>query len=427
MKKSPLIIKHDQSSVNKKDGWGNVLSGLGSKKDKNSYNYFNDILILDKKQLSAIYIGDGIGKRIVKTLPDDMTKRWIEINDDPKNKAKDELDRLHTSSIFNQALRWQRLYGGSLIVIGSNDGAALDEPLPAKVKSINYLKVYPSTQVVLDSANIDKDPLSETFGEIIKYKIKTNFGTEFEVHYTRCLVFKSEELPNDLSLSFSHRYWGLSSLQEVYDRLSNFGSSEVAITSTLQEFIISVFKLSNLAEMLNDKEGKSKVYDRMEIINASKSVINSVLLGEDEEFSRNTASLSGIPEILDRMMITISASTGYPVTKLWGRSPAGQNATGESDTNNYYDWVSTSQENQLKEPITKLLSIINTYLDTSISFSFKAVSQPSEKEEIEMKNKQSITDKTYIETGVLTPEEVRQNRFENGYNYDTSVDSYTSI
>ena len=40
----------------------------------------------------------------------------------------------------------------------------------------------------------------------------------------------------------------------------------------------------------------------------------------------------------------VSAAADIPTTRLFGRSPAGMSATGESDLRNYYDRVKTVQE-----------------------------------------------------------------------------------
>ena len=54
----------------------------------------------------------------------------------------------------------------------------------------------------------------------------------------------------------------------------------------------------------------------------------------------------------------VSGAAKTPVTKLFGRSPAGMNATGESDMNNYYDYIDGLRENQLRPLLERLLPIM---------------------------------------------------------------------
>ena len=54
----------------------------------------------------------------------------------------------------------------------------------------------------------------------------------------------------------------------------------------------------------------------------------------------------------------VAGAAKTPVTKLFGRSPAGMNATGESDMNNYYDYIDGLRENQLRPIMERLLPIM---------------------------------------------------------------------
>ena len=54
----------------------------------------------------------------------------------------------------------------------------------------------------------------------------------------------------------------------------------------------------------------------------------------------------------------LSAVTCIPQTILFGRSPAGENATGESDLENYYNFVEGIQKRMLKKNIRTLIKAI---------------------------------------------------------------------
>ncbi|MCG6197883.1 DUF1073 domain-containing protein, partial [Anoxybacillus sp. LAT_38] len=57
-------------------------------------------------------------------------------------------------------------------------------------------------------------------------------------------------------------------------------------------------------------------------------------------------------------MLDIAGACQIPVTKLFGRSPAGMNATGESDMQNYYEVIQQQQESILGPVLDKLLPIM---------------------------------------------------------------------
>ena len=105
------------TNIVKMDGWFNVLSGLGGKKDKSTYTQYAWYTWLDDETLTSIYIGDGLGGRIVDIVADDMTREWIDFDVENGAVFRDELIRLNAEEAFNIALKWQRLYGGALLII----------------------------------------------------------------------------------------------------------------------------------------------------------------------------------------------------------------------------------------------------------------------------------------------------------------------
>lgn len=69
-------------------------------------------------------------------------------------------------------------------------------------------------------------------------------------------------------------------------------------------------------------------------------------------------NLSGVKDILESSCNMLSALTNIPQTILFGRSPAGQNSTGESDLENYYNYIERIQKTMLKKNVRILLDII---------------------------------------------------------------------
>ena len=84
----------------------------------------------------------------------------------------------------------------------------------------------------------------------------------------------------------------------------------------------------------------------------------------------------------------ISGAAEIPVTRLFGRSPSGLNATGESDLQNYYDMIAEKQESYLRPILNKVLPpfIISTLgsLPDDFDFEFDPVAEPSDKERADL-------------------------------------------
>lgn len=408
------------------DGWLNVLKGLGrTTKDATRNTTFNTGNIITDNILSDIYIFDGIGAKIIKAVADDMTKEWISIPNDEEGKILKELKRLKVQMVFNQALRWNRCFGGSLIVIGFENGGDLSDPVKKGIfknstKRIAWLKEIPRSNIYISNSIIDNDVNSPTYGEIEKYSLRMGLDLKnLYVHKTRTLEFKGIKMPPDAAMvDLDKRYWGMSVIQQAWEQLQMYGSASQSIGTLLLEFIVGVYTLAGLQDILAEEGGEDRIIKRMEVINLMKSIQNAVLLDENENYSRNSATVTGLPELMDRFMMNLSCVTEYPVTRLFGRSPAGQNATGESDLENYYDKIHSDQTNILETPLQKIVNIIAVYLGMSKNVDnvdypivFNPLYQMSDKEKAEVGKIKSETNSTYINDGVISAEEVREKEF----------------
>ena len=379
------------------DGWGNVLTGMGGARDKVQRNRPKNTPILMREELEALYIDDGLAAKIVDAVPNDMTREWIDFDAEIEDEAAEEsqkemfetaLDEIGARSAINEALKWARLYGGSVIVIHATGGGALDTPLSLKgLTQINQLIVLPRHCVDLSASEFVDDVNSVDFGKARALQITFPVGVSerrAKVDISRCLLFYGTPLPKAMytNIPSDDRFWGLSSLQGVFGALQEYAGSTRAVANIIEEFVLGKYTISNLANLLS--AGKEKqVLTRIEIINAAKSVLNAVLLDKDEKYERDAASVAAISDLIEKQMAKIAAITGYPQTKLFGQSPNGLSATGESDTTNYYDMVRSQQELIARPAIQRLLDILGASAKLPKGgkwrFKFKPLYQQSKK------------------------------------------------
>lgn len=412
-----------------KDNWINTVAGIGKSMDKTQYTEFGDYRFMVDQELSKMYVGDGWSKRIISIVPDDMTREWVWIKDDDEHKITKKLQSLGAEKIFNTALRWQRLFAGSIIIVGALDGNDLSEPLNINaVKDVGWLKAISRDQIELSTSIFQDDVKKPGFGKVEKYylRIRTGINTYnyILVHRSRVLEFFGEPVPEDTpGVDIKLRYWGTSVLQHTFKDISNYASITQGITNIILEFIIGKYKFDNLAEMLAQGQ-EEKILTRMEIINMTKSIINSVFLGRNEDYIRDTVNVTGLPELMDRFMMNVSSVTGIPVTRLFGRSPAGMNATGESDERIYYDTVRNKQRLDMIPKIQELVNIIAASMKLSKKYyevEAKPLRQKTEKEEAEIENdyadaelKKAQKYQIYVQNEILSPDQISDHEFPDG-------------
>lgn len=399
------------------DGWTNLLVGLGKRgTDKTENTEFMEESILEDEELSALYNGEGLGANIVDAVADDMTRAGWEIQNDDNGKIREEMKRLKAVYYLNKALKYARLFRGAIVVMITERGK-LSEPLPVNPGAIKQLRVYSAARIHLTSADIVDDPDNPYFEDVEVFHVQRRDGVPMDVHRSRCLWFGGEMSSDYNDLDLKYRYWGFSTVQRIWARLKHYGSVERAIANLMMEIVLGKYTMSNLAQILsqNSQDALDMIYTRLEVINASKSIINGVLLGEGESYERDTANLSGVADIIDRMQMNLCAVAKMPATKLFRRSPGGMNATGESDLTMYYDDVSTQQEQKLEPELQKLVNMIGSYTygtkKENYPIEFNSLWEPTEKEQSEVDKLKADIHNLDIQNGVLGQDESRTMRY----------------
>jgi phage-related protein (TIGR01555 family) len=304
----------------------------------------------------------------------------------------------------------------------------MSEPLaPKKIKAFEKLKVLDRSEIDFTNIKFQNDPLLPRFGLPELYPVKFDIGKGLEgtqqVHYTRIIELHGDTLPKDAqsSLSPEQRFWGISVLQRADERLKTLGSSLGSIDQLLDEMSVGKFKVKDLAILLSSPEGKEAIMRRVEIMDLTRSTFRSQYFDSEEDFSRESVNFTGIPEILNIIFMLISADTGYPITRLFGISPGGMNATGESDMRNYYDGVRAAQTGEELPMILRIARIIHEWKNIPEPYiKFMPLETMNEKEEADLKGKEAETEakeaqtyKTYVDMGVLEAYEVRWLKFKN--------------
>ena len=126
----------------------------------------------------------------------------------------------------------------------------------------------------------------------------------------------------------------------------------------MEDFVNGIIKIPNLTTIMASQCGDQDVLKRLNVLSLAKSTTNTIILDADETYEKLSTNVSGIADLIDRFMQALSAVTKVPCTLLFGRSPAGMNATGESESRNFYDAVKQEQETKLRGCLEKLIRYI---------------------------------------------------------------------
>lgn len=419
----------------KNDGWMNLFTGLGTKADKKKSTRAVPTGFLYDVELETIYADDGLGARIIDLLPDDMMKQGWHYEFEDEKEGLDKYSKIYdkifkeirANDKINKALKWARLYGGGLILLGVYDGESLDQPLNLnKIRNFENLKIIPRNNIMYGTMEFQMDETLPRYGQVEYYPVTFYTGRKYEVvrvHYSRVIELHGVEIPSSEAsiIPMEFRYWGISVFQRVQDRLKDLGGAFGSLSQLLSEVTIGKYKYKDLADIMATKDGEKLVQSRLQAMDMMKSTFHSILMDMDENFERDTLSLGGVSDVLYKFMMMTSASTGYPMTKLFGISPGGLNSTGDSDMYQYYDMVKSKQETELLPIIERIVHIISEWQKIpEPKIVFNPLEQMTEKEQAELEEKKANTEyrkmetyQGYIDMGIMSPNVVEELEFGN--------------
>lgn len=348
------------------DGYKNLLNKYGTKNDASEqYRFERDEPVTDI-ELSLNYEENGLFTRIIDIPADDAVSSGFSYGitcteiETFINKSLEELD---FEEVASTALKWARLYGGSIVVMMIDDGKELIEPVDwDNIQGIDELLVFERPLVTPDYTSVYKKRISKKgrskFGMPEFYDISPMYGGTFRVHESRCLLFRNGKLPS-ISTRAEYRFFGMPEYARIHKSLQETVTSHGNGVRLLDRANQAIYKLKSLAELLAVEDGEDKVLQRMRIIDMARGFLNSIVIDADgEDYDFKNVSFSGVKDILDATCNMLSAVTQIPQTKLFGRSPAGENATGEGDMENYYKFVEKIQKLNLKNNLGTILDII---------------------------------------------------------------------
>lgn len=358
------------------------------------------------KEINTLYREHWVIRRIIDTVPGDMLKSGYKILSQLKPEQQRKLKRIERQTKImdkiEEGLCWGRLYGGAvgLILIRGHEDI-LDQPLefddimPGSFKGMLVMDRWSGVSSELDLIKDISDP---DFGLPEYYRITVDGMTMgIRVHHSRICRFTGRNLPYIERLAEQH--WGSSELEHVIEELRK--RDNVSWNTAMLTFMANIrtLKMEGLGQMLatGNEKALQGLYATIQAQNALLSNNGLQLLGENDDYQSHQYSFSGLGEVYDRFMMDVAGAAEIPVTRLFGRSPAGMNSTGESDMQNYYDAIEQKQKTYLQPVLDKILPIMLMSefggIPDDFDYAFNPVRQLSDSDMVEFasKNTDSVT------------------------------------
>lgn len=367
-----------------------------------------------------------IMRLVVDTITDESVREWVTLQSEDEQ-AKDEdikrvqgyLDKWHVKDYFKNASQMVGFQGGCLLFL---DMGVPDEelitPLTIAKETIRkgsfkgFRMIEP--MLVYPGAYEASNPLSPDY-----FCPETWIVLGKEIHTSRFLYFANNTLSTILRPAYN--FFGIPLVQLMLQYVANFESARDASAEIVNNF--SLLGLStNMGQSITGGPADD-IVNRVKLMLGAKRNSGVALIDKaTEQFFQLTTPLNGLRDLVAQQLELIALISGEPVTKLFGTSPAGLNATGEGDANNWHDKVATWQNKVYAKNFTKARHLIELSesgaITSGIVDHWESLEEPDKVEAANIRKIQAETAAIYLDQGVILQEEERErliNDDESGY------------
>lgn len=406
--------RHRENSIRVADSFSNPVFqlGYGTQAPLEGTQYPMTRMTQNYQLLNSLYRNNWIVQNIITTIPDDMMREWIKlqgVTPEAVDRMERTVRRAGLRRKLTEGMYWGRLYGGAvglLMIKGQEDleqPLDLDMVLPGSFQGLyivdRWSGVYPENELVTNPGDPD-------FGLPAFYSIRDASGAiVMKVHHSRVVRFIGRELPYWEKIA--EIYWGESEIEAIYDEIvkrDNVSNNMANLTFKAQRDYLEMDGVDQMFAMQSPQVQK-RFWDMMQAQKVLDTNFGMRIVNKGDTMHNTQYTFTGLSDVYGSVMMDVSGASHIPVTKLFGRSPAGLNATGESDLQNYYDYVDTLREAQLRPAIERILPVMALSAwgenPEELDFTFPPLWTPKATEIADIADKKASAVITAYQAGIL--------------------------
>lgn len=391
---SNLFTSTKNTIRNTFDGFVNVLTGLGTARDKTNSFFITKSRKLSYPELDTLIRDNPIAKKICLRLSEEIMRDHLEFEiEDPETEASFKKTYSKYHSLIQQALFWEFAFGGGAVILDINDGGDLDEPV-----KVDNIQSFGERLIVLDKSYLNVDGFN-ILEEPELYYINLQNGTQY-IHKSRMIIFRGSAAT--LTERQENSGFSDSKLQSLYSAIRNYTVAHDSCASILNDFSQTVYKIDGLNDMLEDPKGEEQVIKKMLLMDRTRSIVKAVAIDGLDDFIRSVAPLQGIKEFISIFKEFLIAVSNIPHNILMGeKTEGGLSQSGKTQMMEWYAYIHQNRE-RIKSEIDKLITYIAAVeqIDKP-NWNFKNLWSLDEKEEAELEAKNAESFNKYA-TGLKT-------------------------
>ncbi|EDV3179124.1 DUF1073 domain-containing protein [Salmonella enterica subsp. arizonae] len=372
-------------AITKEDGYEEIFGSKGGSFKPNAF-YMTKAAF---KTLSQFYEEDGMARRIVDVIPEEMVTPGFKVDGVKDEKAfKSRWDELRLNSKIIDALSWSRLFGGAAIIAIVADNRMLKSPVKPGTQ-LEDIRVYDRYQITIQER--ETNARSVRYGEPKIYKISPGGDIpEFFVHYSRVCVIDGERVSNESRSQ--NDGWGASVLNKrLIEAIVDYNYCQELATQLLRRKQQAVWKAKDLTLMCDDEEGRYAARLRLAQVDDESGVGKAIGIdAEDEEYTILNSDVSGVPEFLQEKIDRIVSLTGIHEIILKNKNTGGVSASQNTALETFYKLIDRKRGEDYRPVLEFILPFMITEEEWSIEFEPLSVPSDKDKADIMSKNVESI-------------------------------------
>lgn len=389
-------------------------TGYGELNLINATEYPLTRMTQDWQLLTSLYRSSWIVQRVCSIIPEDAL---VDMHIEAQDLSNNEIERLDFAIKKTRirrrlidSLKWARLYGGAaaIVLVEGEDEDMMkplrpDKLLPGSFRGLyvvdRWSGIYPSTELVTNPDNVD-------FGLPRYYEVRDESGImKYRVHHSRVLRFVGCDVPYWEQIA--EQQWGTSVIEGMYDDLVRRDNVTHNIANLTFKACLSVYEIDALDQIFASSSAvaQKRMYSMIQAMTILESNLGVKLVNKGDAVQQLQYQFSGLPEVLDGAMMDCAGATSIPVTRLFGRSPAGQNSTGESDERMYRGVLEQQRAVHIIPVLEKLAPIVCQSaigrIPDGAEFKLPPLYEMSQTEKMDIVDKQSGYLERLFQAGVI--------------------------
>jgi uncharacterized protein len=338
-------IKDQKVFDAQKGGFTDLFSKLAERKDILKNSTYSRVYRLDQEVCENVFISSWVGKKIAELPVNRALKNGLVFeceNKQVEEKVWELYDQLGIENMIIEAQSSADVYGSSIIILKDKFQNALGKA--KEYKSLELIPVEYPFYSVMPSSNPYKA------GTI------TAINPTITIDESHCAIFMGAKVPARLAPNY--KFFGMSVYQSIWNALINDSVIMTAVANITYRSSIRHYKLKGLKELVLSNR-QDLALDRMGVLDASANIFGSVVMDSEDEMQIVSQSISGLAEIDKRSGERLAAASGIPATLLLGKSPDGQNSTGEGDDDNFVIFIENYQK-KMQPALDRIFGALNS-------------------------------------------------------------------